>query len=269
MVRRQQMADRALRPAMRSPGRPIPARHVEREFWRLIAAGKRTEEAAAGVGVSVPVGADQAVGAHQPGDAVAARPVSGPAQLAGDARCPVGAARVAVNLADVLEQLGVGHGSSRNGPEAPRVVPSLGFVLNEGDLLYLPRGTVHSARNLGSGTDLHATIGTHWPIAGEVLGDAIKALCARGSLRDHWEYGDQVGSLLDVDEIDEVVRLREAGRTLRWVPHPIGPAEATSNLIKRIKRIGFGFRRFDHYRIRVLLYCGRPNWDLLATITPR
>lgn len=56
MVRRQQMADRALRPAMRSPGRPIPARHVEREFWRLIAQGKSTEDAAAGVGVSVPVG---------------------------------------------------------------------------------------------------------------------------------------------------------------------------------------------------------------------
>ncbi|WP_444542255.1 IS30 family transposase [Cellulomonas phragmiteti] len=56
MVRRQQQADRALRPAMRSPGRPIPARHVEREFWRLIAKGKSSEEAAAGVGVSWPVG---------------------------------------------------------------------------------------------------------------------------------------------------------------------------------------------------------------------
>ena len=56
MVRRQQLADRALRPAMRSPGRPIPARHVEREFWRLIAQGKSTEDAALGVGVSVPVG---------------------------------------------------------------------------------------------------------------------------------------------------------------------------------------------------------------------
>lgn len=56
MVRRQQLADRALRPAMRSPGRPIPARHVEREFWRLIARGKSTEDAAVGVGVSVPVG---------------------------------------------------------------------------------------------------------------------------------------------------------------------------------------------------------------------
>src|SRR3954447_4486187 len=57
MVRRQQLADRALRPAMRSPGRPMPARHVEREFWRLIARGKRTEDAALEVGVSTPVAA--------------------------------------------------------------------------------------------------------------------------------------------------------------------------------------------------------------------
>ena len=56
MARRQQQADRALRPAMRSPGRPIPARHVQREFWRLIASGKRSEDAALEVGVSAPVG---------------------------------------------------------------------------------------------------------------------------------------------------------------------------------------------------------------------
>jgi hypothetical protein len=55
MARRQQQADRALRPAMRSPGRPIPARHVERAFWWLIAQGKRTEEAALEIGVSTPV----------------------------------------------------------------------------------------------------------------------------------------------------------------------------------------------------------------------
>jgi transposase, IS30 family len=56
MARRQHQADRALRPAMRSPGRPTPARHVEREFWRLIAQGKRSEDAAVEVGVSAPVG---------------------------------------------------------------------------------------------------------------------------------------------------------------------------------------------------------------------
>jgi len=45
-----------LRPAMRSPGRPEPSRAVQRAFWRLIAAGVSTEEAAECVGVSTPVG---------------------------------------------------------------------------------------------------------------------------------------------------------------------------------------------------------------------
>jgi hypothetical protein len=36
-----------------------------------------------------------------------------------------------------------------------------------------------------------------------------------------------------------------------------------------VKRGAFGFRRFRNYRIRVLLYAGKPNWDLLTTITPR
>lgn len=55
-ARRQWGADRALRPAMRSPGRPEPSRAVQRAFWRLIAAGVSTEEAAECVGVSTPVG---------------------------------------------------------------------------------------------------------------------------------------------------------------------------------------------------------------------
>ena len=55
-ARRQWAADRALRPAMRSPGRPEPSRAVQRAFWRLIALGARTEDAAAEVGVSTPVG---------------------------------------------------------------------------------------------------------------------------------------------------------------------------------------------------------------------
>ncbi|WP_460690769.1 helix-turn-helix domain-containing protein, partial [Nesterenkonia suensis] len=55
-VRRQWRADRALRPAMRSPGRPDPSRVVQRQFWRLIATGITTAEVALAVGVSVPVG---------------------------------------------------------------------------------------------------------------------------------------------------------------------------------------------------------------------
>lgn len=54
-----------------------------------------------------------------------------------------------------------------------------------------------------------------------------------------------------------------------WHQVTNGPTEACNNLIMRIKRIGFGFRRFRHYRVRALLYAGHPNWDLLATTTPR
>ncbi len=55
-VRRQWRADRALRPAMRSPGRPEPSRQVQREFWRVVATGVSTAQASIAVGVSVPVG---------------------------------------------------------------------------------------------------------------------------------------------------------------------------------------------------------------------
>jgi transposase len=48
-----------------------------------------------------------------------------------------------------------------------------------------------------------------------------------------------------------------------------GPTEALNNLIKRIKRVGFGFRNFENYRIRALLYAGRPNWRVLGSIVVR
>ena len=48
-----------------------------------------------------------------------------------------------------------------------------------------------------------------------------------------------------------------------------GPTESLNNLVKRIKRIGFGFRNFDNYRIRALLYAGKPNWRVLGSIVVR
>lgn len=48
-----------------------------------------------------------------------------------------------------------------------------------------------------------------------------------------------------------------------------GPAEAVNNLVKRVKRVAFGFRSFRNYRIRALLYTGRPNWNLLDEVYPR
>ena len=57
MVRRQQAADRAVRPKLRSPGHPKYQRHVEVAFWEQIAKGLLAEEAAGVVGVAPAVGA--------------------------------------------------------------------------------------------------------------------------------------------------------------------------------------------------------------------
>ena len=35
-----------------------------------------------------------------------------------------------------------------------------------------------------------------------------------------------------------------------------GPTEAVNLLIKKIKRVGHGFRNFENYRLRLLLHCG-------------
>lgn len=41
-----------------------------------------------------------------------------------------------------------------------------------------------------------------------------------------------------------------------------------NNLAKRVKRAAFGMTNFRHWRVRVLLYAGKPNWDLLPDLTP-
>ena len=91
------------------------------------------------------------------------------------------------------------------------------------------------------------------------------------------EFVDRLGADLQDDSIP--VEPRRLGRTIvRWRDQIVawhrsrvsnGPTEAANNLIKRVKRVAFGFRRFANYRIRTLLYAGRPNWELLPTITPR
>lgn len=40
-----------------------------------------------------------------------------------------------------------------------------------------------------------------------------------------------------------------------------GPTEAVNLAIKAVKRVGRGFRNFDHYRLRLLLHCGGCQWQ--------
>jgi Helix-turn-helix domain len=58
MKARRRRSDRALRGVLRSPGRPgVARREHRRRFWAAIAAGLSSEDAAAGAGVSLAVGA--------------------------------------------------------------------------------------------------------------------------------------------------------------------------------------------------------------------
>lgn len=122
--------------------------------------------------------------------------------------------------------------------------------------------------------------------AGDPRGEVRTTWHAKEVVRSVYEITDHALAEQFVDELavdlqdrDHPIEVRSLGRTLqRWKVEITnwhrafvsnGPTEAVNNLIKRIKRIGFGFRSFAHYRIRILLYAGRPNWDLLPAVTPR
>lgn len=117
-----------------------------------------------------------------------------------------------------------------------------------------------------------------------------------GEIRDAWHVKETIRRIYQIashaDAVDNVIELaaeitddtslpEEAntlGRTMQtwaieitnWHKARVtnGPTESINNLIKRVKRTGYGIRRFDRLRIRALLYAGKPNWSLLHTLTP-
>jgi transposase len=122
--------------------------------------------------------------------------------------------------------------------------------------------------------------------AGDPHGEVRTARHAKEVVRSIYDHHDPDLAIEFVERLGRDLQdrscpteVRSLGRTLiRWKNQIAawhrahvtnGPTEAANNLIKRIKRVAFGFTRFRNYRIRVLLYAGKPNWDLLATITPR
>ena len=69
---------------------------------------------------------------------------------------------------------------------------------------------------------------------------------------------------------DEVAEIRSLGTTLAsWRTEILarhstgasnGPTEGLNLCVKKVKRCGHGFRRFDNYRLRVLLHTGGVTW---------
>ena len=161
---------------------------------------------------------------------------------------------------------------------------TLGHRGRKQDPLYRVRRlliSAHERLSEGADTKLRGLL-----TAGDPRGEVRLAWHAKETLRGLYDIEcpqladtylrELVDDLTDSDCPPELSRL---GRTLRRWHHQIinwhqarvtnGPTEAVNNLIKRVKRTAFGFRRFSHYRIRALLYAGKPNWELLNTITPR
>jgi transposase len=122
--------------------------------------------------------------------------------------------------------------------------------------------------------------------AGDPRGEVKTMWHAKEVVRSIYDHRDQNVALefverlgYDLQDDDHPIEAHQLGRTLlRW-RHQIcawhasgvsnGPTEAINNLVKRIKRVAFGIVNHRNYRIRALLYAGKPNWDLLPTIEPR
>ena len=121
--------------------------------------------------------------------------------------------------------------------------------------------------------------------AGDPYGQVAVAWEAKEAVRELYAHQDQDLALEWIDTLCEDLtdkirppEVRSLGRTLkRWrleitawhaCHFSNGPTEAMNNLIKRIKRVAFGFTNFRNYRVRALLYAGKPDWSLFATLAP-
>ncbi len=107
---------------------------------------------------------------------------------------------------------------------------------------------------------------------GDPHDELLGAWLAKESVRDIYLTDDpaEAGTLIDKAiagcAADEVEEIRSLAKTLsRWrneiVAHhhtgaSNGPTEGLNLLVKKVKRCGHGFRKFENYRLRVLLHAG-------------
>ena len=93
----------------------------------------------------------------------------------------------------------------------------------------------------------------------------VGTAAARAALNRFYRWADGV----QVAELSRLARTVRAWETeiLAWQVTEgcsNGPTEAVNLLVKKVKRVGHGFRNFDNYRLRLLLHCG-VTWDAHRT----
>ena len=86
---------------------------------------------------------------------------------------------------------------------------------------------------------------------------AVGMPAARAALQRFYRWADGVG----VAELSRLARTVPAWEAEILAFHSTmgcsnGPTEAVNLLIKKVKRVGHGFRNFANYRLRLLLHCG-------------
>jgi transposase len=86
---------------------------------------------------------------------------------------------------------------------------------------------------------------------------AVDPVAARAALERFYRWADGV----NVAELSRLARTVKAWEVEILAFHATngcsnGPTEALNLLIKKVKRVGHGFRNFANYRLRLLLHCG-------------
>ena len=81
----------------------------------------------------------------------------------------------------------------------------------------------------------------------------------------------------DFTDAEAPSQVRRLGRAIgKWAAQIVvwlqahasnGSTETVNNLVERVRRTALGFRSFERYRIRTLLYADKPTGSLLDTLT--
>jgi hypothetical protein len=109
--------------------------------------------------------------------------------------------------------------------------------------------------------------------AGDRFGEVAAAWQGKELLRAVYAAADLAAARAALDRLLSLVRWCPGHRAVPPGPHRArladrdprlapdhgcsnGPTEAINLLIKKVKRVGQGFRNFANYRLRLLLHCG-------------
>ena len=111
---------------------------------------------------------------------------------------------------------------------------------------------------------------------GDPNDEVVGSWLAKESVRDVYLAENRADAEVLLDKAivgcreDEVAEIRSLGDTLaRWRAEILarhdtgasnGPTEGLNLRVKKVQRCGHGFRRFEHYRLRVLLHTGGITW---------